>query len=99
MFRSLVKSIVYAHHRFRIMMENEFFLALVLWALLTGLFSIPVGFAAVYFTPVEQMYMVRHVMQAYLVITVGYFVYTGFGIMYENYCNEQQRIIDRLSQR
>lgn len=97
-FINLCEAITRTHRKFRRTMENEFFLALLLWTLIVGLFSIPVGLTAVYFTPVEQMYIVRHVMQVYVAITGGYFVYTGFSILYENYCDEQQRIIDSLRQ-
>lgn len=98
MFKSLFENIGLTHRKFRRTMEDEFFLAFLLWALFTGLFSIPVGVISMYLVPVDQMYLMSYIMTAYIATSVGYFVYTGFSIMYANFREEQERLLQTLKQ-
>lgn len=98
MFKSLFKSIVYKNSQFRELMEREFWLSFILWVILTGIIIIPVGITATYFFAPGTGH-IQTVLQIYLGTSIAYFVGTGVSIMYENYCAEQERIIERLKSR
>lgn len=95
-FKSLFKNIAYKHNQYRILMDREFWLAFILWFLFTAIIIIPVGVTAVYFFEPGSGY-VQTVIRIYLGIAIAYFAGTGVSIMYENYRDEQERIIQELA--
>lgn len=95
MFKSLFKNIAHTQSQFRDLMDREFWLAFILWVILTAIIIIPVGITATYFFEVGTGH-IQTVLRIYLGMAIAYFVGTGVSIMYENYRAEQERIIDRL---
>lgn len=98
MIKSFGHSIVRKHSEYRDLMDREFWLSFVLWVILTGIIIIPVGITATYFFAPGTGH-IQTVLQIYLGTSIAYFVGTGVSIMYENYCAEQERIIERLKSR
>lgn len=95
MFKSFGEAVARKNREFRNLMVNEFWLSFLLWIILTAILMIPVGLTALYFLEPASGY-VQIAMRIYLGVAIAYFAGTGFNIMYENYCHEQQQIIERL---
>lgn len=96
--KSLGHSIARKNREFRTLMDNEFWLAVLLWVLFTALSLLPVVFTAMYFSEPGSD-DVRTALRIWLGLAIAYFVGTGVNLMYKNYCAEQQEIIRELSRR
>lgn len=97
-FKSFGQVIARANRDFRKLMDNEFWLSVLLWVLFTALSLLPVVFTAIYFSEPGSA-AVPMALRVWIGLAVAYFVGTGVNLMYENYRQEQEELIRELARR
>lgn len=93
MFSKLGESIVDTHKKFGKLIHQEFGLAILLWVLFSLLGGVAVLVLSALVFPPQWL---RNCMQAYIILTVSYFIGSCLRTAYRSFVAERQELFDEL---